>query len=71
MLAEYDDNWPPVTKRLVVEFEHNSTAIILNLPSMQDWDIIEMASPLIVSIDIDGAIIRYNVFSFCSVTRTT
>ncbi|XP_019851545.1 PREDICTED: uncharacterized protein LOC109581670 [Amphimedon queenslandica] len=48
VLAEYDvENWPAVTKKMVVEFEQNSTSIILNLPSLQDWDIIETTSPLV------------------------
>ena len=45
---EYAD-WTQETLKTAVVFKENSTAIILNLPSVQDWDIIGKTSPLVVS----------------------
>ncbi|XP_019862299.1 PREDICTED: uncharacterized protein LOC109590893 [Amphimedon queenslandica] len=46
LLADYAD-WTQETLKTDVVFDENSTAIILSLPSLQDWDIIEKISPLV------------------------
>uniref|UniRef100_A0A1X7VB73 Death domain-containing protein n=2 Tax=Amphimedon queenslandica TaxID=400682 RepID=A0A1X7VB73_AMPQE len=47
ILADYKTYWTCVTEETDVIFEDNSTAITLNLPSNQNWDIMGKTSPLI------------------------
>lgn len=51
MLADYED-WTRETVETAVEFEHNSTAIMLNLPSLEDWDMKGRTLPLVVSLNM-------------------
>ena len=66
---EYAD-WTRESLKTAVVFEENSTAILLCLPSLQNWDVKGRTSPLVVSTSILK--VQYYHFLFIiSITRLT